>query len=371
MGRRVVDLHRSGASEIDRAAVLNALVSAVVVVDSSGAIAYVNGAGEQLFKGSASHLEGQQLSDLVPPDSPLFALIDQVRLDGHAVSEYGVTLDTPRLGKHFLNAQTAPLGDNSGAVVLSLLERSIADRIDRQLTHRGAARSVTAMAAMRAHEVKNPLSGIRGAAQLLDQASTPNDRELTQLIRDEADRICALVDRMEVFSDSGPVRHAGLNIHQVLDRVRRLAQNGFARHVRFAENYDPSLPPVLGDRDQLVQVFLNLMKNAAEAVPETGGEIVLSTTYRHGVRLAVPGSDSRVHLPLMVSVQDNGEGIPDDIKAYLFDPFVTSKPKGSGLGLALDANNVGDHRGVIEFDSQHRPTGFRVMLPMAAESENG
>ena len=166
--------------------------------------------------------------------------------------------------------------------MLTLHERSIADKIDRQLTHRNAARSMTAMAAMLAHEVKNPLSGIRGAAQLLEQDADAAGRELTRLICDETDRIVALVDRMEVFSDHRPIERDAVNIHEVLERVRKLAQSGFARHVRFVEEYDPSLPPVHGNRDLLVQVFLNLVKNAAEAVPGAGGEIVLATAYRHG-----------------------------------------------------------------------------------------
>jgi two-component system nitrogen regulation sensor histidine kinase GlnL len=250
-------------------------------------------------------------------------------------------------------------------VVLSLHERSIARKIDNQLTHRGAARSVVAMAAMLAHEVKNPLSGIRGAAQLLEENASEGDRMLTRLICDEADRIVALVDRMEVFTDGRPLEKTAVNIHGVLEHVRRVAQSGFGRAIRFIERYDPSLPPVLGNRDQLIQVFLNLVKNAAEACPEKGGEIVLSTAYQHGVRLAVPGSDSRVHLPLLISVQDNGDGIPEDLRANLFDPFVTTKMNGTGLGLALVAKIIGDHGGVIDFDSVPRRTIFKVSLPVA------
>jgi two-component system nitrogen regulation sensor histidine kinase GlnL len=254
-------------------------------------------------------------------------------------------------------------------VLLVVQDASAARALDRQLAFRGAARSVSGMAAILAHEVKNPLSGIRGAAQLLEQYCAPDDRVLAQLIRDEADRICALVDRMEIFSEQLPLEPGAVNIHAVLEHVRRIAAAGFGSHVRFVENYDPSLPPVLGNRDQLIQVFLNLVKNAAEAVPAEGGEIVLGTAFQHGVRLAVPGSESRVHLPLMITVQDNGGGIPKDLHEHLFDPFVTTKTTGTGLGLALVAKIVGDHGGVIEFDSQPRRTIFRVMLPMVPQEQ--
>ncbi len=215
-----------------------------------------------------------------------------------------------------------------------LQERTIADKMDRQLTHRSAARSVIALAAMLAHEIKNPLSGIRGAAQLLEQAASSEDRMLTRLICDEADRIVTLVDRMEVFGDDRPVARGPVNIHSVLDHVKRLAQSGFARNIRFVEDYDPSLPPVLANQDQLIQVFLNLVKNAAEAVVDLGsdGEIQLTTAFRPGVRLSIPGKKSRVSLPLEFCVKDNGPGVPEDLLPNLFDPFVTTKATGSGLG---------------------------------------
>jgi two-component system nitrogen regulation sensor histidine kinase GlnL len=251
-------------------------------------------------------------------------------------------------------------------VVVMLQERTIADKMDRQLTHRSAARSVIALAAMLAHEIKNPLSGIRGAAQLLEQSVGDDDRSLTRLICDEADRIVKLVDRMESFSDEPPGARESLNIHSVLDHVRMVAMAGFARHVRFEQVYDPSLPHVLGSRDQLIQVFLNLVKNACEAIDQGGmdGEIVLSTAYRPGVRLKTRAAADPVSLPLEVCVRDNGPGVPPDIASHLFDPFVTTKSSGTGLGLALVAKVIGDHGGVVEFESLPRRTTFRVLLPL-------
>ncbi len=356
---------------VDAETVLNSLTMAIVSIDPEGRIGRVNAASEQFFGLSAGNLDGRMLAEFIPADSPVFSLIRQVQRQHHAVSEYDVTIETPRIGRQFVDIHATHVAEVENCVIIAIHHRSIADKIDRQLTHRGAARSVTAMASMLAHEVKNPLSGIRGAAQLLEQGATGDDQELTKLIRDEADRICGIVDRMAVFSDGMPLQRTGVNIHQVLDRVHQLAKNGFGKHLRVATLFDPSLPPVLGDHDQLVQVFLNLVKNAAEAAPEVGGELSLETAYKQGVRFSAPGSSERVHLPLMIAVTDNGGGIADDLKQHLFDPFVTSKPNGTGLGLALVAKIIGDHGGIIECESRPSRTTFRVMLPMSTDPASG
>ena len=346
--------------------VLNALPHPVLMVAPDGKIVEANVAAESFFEVSMLLLRRHALRDLVPFGSPLLALVEQVRNRGSAVNEYRVDLSTPRNhGERLVDLNVAPVPERPGHVVVMLQERTIADKMDRQLTHRGAARSVIALASMLAHEIKNPLSGIRGAAQLLEQSAADDDRTLTQLICDEADRIVKLVDRMEVFADERPVEREPVNIHVVLDRVKKLALSGFARHIKFVETYDPSLPEVLAHRDQFIQIFLNLVKNAAEAIgDQPDGQIELTTAFRPGVRLQIPGSKTRVSLPLEFCVRDNGAGVPADILPHLFDPFVTTKPTGTGLGLALVAKIVGDHGGIIECESQPRHTIFRVLMPM-------
>jgi two-component system nitrogen regulation sensor histidine kinase GlnL len=355
----------------DPAAILGAMPVPVILLDAANRFRHVNSAAEQFLGVSAASLAQLRLEDLVPADNPLFLLIGQVRATDATIIDHDLNLESPRLHKRGITVQGSPLLEEAGSVLLVLQDASAARALDRQLAFRGAARSVSGMAAILAHEVKNPLSGIRGAAQLLEQSVGPADRELAELIRDEADRIRELVDRMEAFGEK-PIARTAVNIHRVLEHVRKLAQSGFAAHIRFQELYDPSLPPVWANRDQLIQVILNLVKNAAEAVTQEGihhPEITLSTGFQHGMRIAVPGTATRLDLPLFVAVRDNGLGIPDDIRPHLFEPFVTSKPTGSGLGLSLVAKIVGDHGGLIEVDSRPGRTEFRLHLPVVTEKD--
>lgn len=349
---------------------LNTIRRPVIMVDPEGYISFANADAEDFFRSSAPVLRRSTLSKLIPFGSPLLALVDQVRERRAPVNEYRVDISSPRLGiEKMVDLYAAPVPEFPGSVVVMFQERSMADKIDRQMTHRGAARSVTGLAAMLAHEIKNPLSGIRGAAQLLEQSASDEDRALTRLITEETDRIVALVDRMEVFSDERPIDRYPVNIHVVLDRVKAIAKNGFARGITIIEDYDPSLPPVYGNRDQLIQVFLNLIKNAAEAVgSDPLGEIVLTTAFRSGIRMSVPGTQERVSLPLEFCVRDNGPGVAEDLLPILFDPFITTKTNGSGLGLPLVAKIVGEHGGIVECDSNSRGTTFRVLMPAWKET---
>src|SRR6185503_3155034 len=297
------------------ALIAGALPMPVLVVGPGLELLFVNPAAEQFFDTGAGLLLKHKLDELVPFGSPLIGLVAQALERSASVGERTLDISTPRHGERVADVMATPLPEPEDAVVITLQERSLAQRIDRQLLHRGAVRSMHGMAAVLAHEIKNPLAGIRGAAQLIEESGTENDKTLTQLICDEADRIRALIDRMESFGDTRAIPRAPVNIHEVLDRVCKVAQSSFAKGVTILETFDPSLPSVLGDRDQLIQVFMNLVRNAADALPATGGEITLTTGYRPGVRFGAAVAGERLSLPLEVTVRDNGSGVPADLVA--------------------------------------------------------
>jgi two-component system nitrogen regulation sensor histidine kinase GlnL len=352
------------ASGVDPAVIIENLPSPILLLDK-GAVAYANQAAEQLLSIGRPHLLGRQLDDLLAPHSTLLALVAQVEAGAGSISEYGIELALKRGMMLTVDAHIAPVPEAEGHTLVTLQPCSLAERLDRRPANQHTGRSIAGLAETLAHEVKNPLSGIRGAAQLLLPALNEDDQTLVQLICDETDRICALVDRMDAFSAPGRIERRPVNIHLVLEHVRRLAQNGFARHLRIVEHYDPSLPDVECDRDQLIQVFLNLIKNAAEAAPEDGGQITLATKFQHGFRMTTGAAGDRLELPITVEVRDNGQGVPQDMVDHLFQPFVSTKPKGSGLGLSLVAKIVGEHGGLVAYADGHPGAIFRVRLPVA------
>ena len=335
-----------------------------LVVDREGALVAVNEAAEALFGQGLSLLARGRFRAALPPGSVLVSMMDRALFEGALVREHGVEVNLFGQPPFEADGAAAPLGD--GSVLLTLHVKGVLG-VERASDAAGL-RSVVGLGRMLAHEIKNPLAGIRGAAQLLKTGATAADQPLAQLIVDETDRIRRLVDRMEAFSDEVPGPREAVNIHQVLDRVRALVVNGVADGLDLREHYDPSLPDVWGDEDHLIQVFLNLVKNAAEAAHARGdgqGSLSIHTAWRPGVR--VRGSDGKAAAgaPIEIRIQDNGPGVPDSLRDHLFQPFVTTKANGTGLGLALVTKLVTSHGGLIDFESEPGRTVFRVLLPMA------
>jgi two-component system nitrogen regulation sensor histidine kinase GlnL len=354
---------KAGPVRVEFETVWQALPQPALVVGPDDAVLAANAAAESFFQTSAAQLSDRSLRELTGETSRLSDLLARARGGALSLADRNVDVGLPDARARSCDVQVAALDPASGALLVLIQPRSMAEQMDRSLTHRNAARSVTGMAAMLAHEIKNPLAGISGAAQLLEMTLGDAERELTQLIRDEATRIEKLIGRVEAFGDTRPPARDPVNIHDVLDRARRAAEAGFAGHARFFVEYDPSLPPVPGDADLLMQVVTNLLKNAAEATPKVGGVIMIRTAYSPGVSIATVGG-GRESVPLLVTIQDNGCGVPPEIKHDIFEPFVTSKATGSGLGLALVSKIVADHGGVVECDSEPGWTVMRLRFPV-------
>ncbi len=345
-----------------RTAAFDASPWPALIISAEGSLIAANEAAETLFGQGLAMLARHRFEDALAPDGALMALLRRARAEQAPVREHGVTVTLFGHAPFLADGAAAPLGD--GAVLLTLTLRAAHER-------RGDAQQqpgLIGLGRMLAHEIKNPLAGIRGAAQLLKSGAGAEDAALAQLIVDEVDRLARLADRMEAFADPAESgRRSPVNIHAVLDRIRALASSGFAEELTIREHFDPSLPPTLGDEDQLVQLFLNLVKNAAQAArsrDDGRGELLLTTAFRHGVRVKAADGGWRA-TPLEVRVQDNGPGVPEPLKAHLFEPFVTTKPNGAGLGLPLVAKLVAAHGGLVDFESEHGRTVFRVLLPIA------
>ncbi|HEX3918471.1 MAG TPA: ATP-binding protein [Caulobacteraceae bacterium] len=359
---RVRSLAGGRALDSLKALAFDLIPEPAMVVDEDGALVAVNEAAEALFGQGLALLARGRFKAALPPDSALVSLINRALVEEGAVRERGVEIALFGHPTFEADGAAASLGD--GAVLLTLHVKAT--------PHGGGdvagLRSVVGLGRMLAHEIKNPLAGIRGAAQLLKGGAAAQDVPLAQLIMDETDRVRRLVDRMEAFSDDAAPERNPVNIHRVLDRVRALAANGVAEGLALKESFDPSLPPVWGEEDQLIQIFLNLVKNAAEAAHgrrDGRGEVMISTAYRHGVRVRSGDGKSAQGAPLEIRVQDNGPGVAPHLRDHLFEPFVSGKAGGVGLGLALVAKLVAGHGGLIDFESEPGRTVFRVLLPAA------
>jgi two-component system nitrogen regulation sensor histidine kinase GlnL len=346
----------------------NALPTPTLVIAPDGRVALANAACETFLNASQPMLAERGWAGLFPADSPVRALVEGARLSGQGVQAYDVLVEFAGGRQVRSDILVGVLPGPDPWLAVSFQPRAVTALIDRQHGQSTAARTAVSVAAMLAHEIKNPLSGIRGAAQLLHDTLDPEPRELALLIMSEVDRVRGLIDGLEGFTDERPRRFRPENIHAILSHVRRVAETGFGAGIRFAERYDPSLPPVLGDRDLLVQALLNLVKNAVEASPPAA-TVTLATAFRTGIRVRQPGSAGRVSLPLEISVIDEGEGPPPHLVDHLFEPFVTSKRGGTGLGLALVAKMIGDHGGVVEYERRGARTVFRIRLPVASGAQ--
>jgi two-component system nitrogen regulation sensor histidine kinase GlnL len=344
------------------AELINALPTAVLVIDPAGLVREANSAAESLLNLSSVAMIGRPLADMLimPLD-----YVNRTEL-GFALSLYDLPLMTTRGHRFRADFIVTSFADRPGWSLLTLHHGAAAHQMGHRLERSGGVRAAMGAAGMLAHEIKNPLSGIRGAAQLIEAGVDGEAKALTALIRAEVDRITALIDQMEGFTDTRALPPRPENIYPILDHARQVAAQGFATDITFRERYDPSLPPVMIHRDTMIQILVNLLKNAAEATG-AGGTITLTTAYRHGVSVNLGPRVGRQSLPIELCVIDNGPGASPEMAEHLFDPFVSSKPEGKGLGLALVDKLVRDMGGIIQYSREGEPeqTVFRLLLPRA------
>ncbi|WP_425050454.1 two-component system sensor histidine kinase NtrB [Psychromarinibacter sp. S121] len=334
------------------------------VVDPEDRISEVNAPAEQFLNTSQRSLLGSPVFDKLAIDAPLEEAFGRVRTDLSPLFINKVDVSGGNAAPVQCNIQIAPLIGMPGHVLVVMEPRQIADRLGRAYSVTSAAKSAIGMAEMLAHEIKNPLAGITGAAQLLSMNLSNGDLELTDLIVAESRRIVALLDQVEQFGNLRPPARRVVNIHDLLDRARKSAMVGYAAHMKIVEDFDPSLPPTYVDSDQMLQVFLNLLKNASEASGKQGGTIRLHTFYDLSLRLRRRDGAGGA-LPLQIEIIDDGPGIPEDMQADIFEPFVSGRENGTGLGLALVSKIISDHDGWISVDSVPGRTVFRISLPIA------
>lgn len=335
-----------------------------LVMEPDDRISAVNPAAELFFNLSSRGLIGTRLGDRIRLGTDLAPVLARLRASqsAHFVNEVVVSrFDLPEA---ICTVQAAPLAESDGQALVLFTPREVTDRLGRAGASRSAARAAIGMAEMLAHEIKNPLAGIAGAAQLLSMGLSPQDQELTDLIVDETRRVVKLLEQVEQFGNTRPPECRAVNIHDILDRARRMALMGYGADMTMIEDYDPSLPPTWGDGDQLVQVFLNLLKNATEAAPQGRGTIRLRTFYDHALRLRGADGQDRA-LPLQVEVIDDGPGLPPALADQIFEPFISGRENGTGLGLALVAKIIADHGGWVGVESRPGRTAFRLSLPVA------
>ncbi len=335
-----------------------------LVIGPENLIIDINSAAEGFLNVSAKSVKGTPVWDQIAVNDPLESAFERARESHTPLFVNDVDVGSGSRAPMQSDLQVAPLTGHPKHMILMISPRELAGRMTQNNSVKAAAKSAIGMAEMLAHEIKNPLAGITGAAQLLSMNLKAEDLELTDLIVEESRRIVKLLGQVEQFGNLSKPDFQAVNIHDVLDRARRSALLGFGAHMKIIEDYDPSLPMAYGDPDQLLQVVLNLLKNASEASGDTRGTIRLHSYFEHSFRLR--RSDGSGHsLPLQVEIIDDGPGLPESIKGDVFDPFVSGRENGTGLGLALVSKIISEHDGWISVSSTPGKTVFRISLARA------
>ncbi len=342
----------------------DALPIAVIQIDGDDKVQLVNAAAEDLLGRSAIALAGAQLQDIFKEDAPLVDFVREARRQGGLVSQRGLRIASPQIQPVMADVTASPDGVENGLVITFLPARLPGEEIAAEV---GAFAQI---ARMLGHEVKNPLAGIVGAAQLLARQASDDQQALLSLIREEGARIQRIVDRFSAFETFFSPKLRNTNVHEVLDSVVGLARAGFGQRADFELIFDPSLPEIEVDPDHLHEACLNLVKNGIEAAEGAGNSprIAIATRYRAGFRFG-GGRTTKARGALEISITDNGPGVPDAHSSSVFEPFYTTKSGGAGIGLAVVSEIMNAHAGITLLDSGPGGACFRLLFPINRKKE--
>lgn len=341
--------------------VLSLLPFSVLACDKSGHITFANVAAEERLGKSHHYLKGKKLSELVVPYQQLEILLSKTLKQGINIKEYDFKLAGPRICEQIVTLYISALPDGA---ILCFDDTRGGKTLEQTVYQKKNQTWQSAMAEIMAHEIKNPLASIRGAAQLLSKSTVADDREMALLICREADRIKNQIEEMALFAQPGELQMEEVNIHEIIRYACAATLQSTGVSITLAEKFDPSLPMIKGNKNLLIQALNNLLRNSMEAKKD-GLTLTISTHFQSGAILKSNSGKGNKPLQVLVSIADNGPGIAEELAESIFDPFVTSKQSGKGLGLAIVSKIINDHNGLIELDKQVEcGAKFNIMLPI-------
>ena len=346
--------------------ILNELRTPVFLVNKYNLVIYINEIGEEFFGISSSILIGKKISDLIPNDSPIISLIERVRNSKTGITEESLDFSNLNFPNRKVRVHVVPLSFDNNKIIVQISQLALSELFHAQRINSKISKSFSSMIDMLMHELKNPLAGIRGASQLIESDIKDNSNllELTNLISIECDRVIDLLNRMEQISNNNVrINYESLNIHEVLNHCKRVAENSFGNEINFINEFDPSLPRLFANKNLLIQIIINLLKNATEA-SQAKGNIKIKTSFNSNKITSFGKDDVPRRLPLQIEIIDFGIGIPNNLLSSIFDPFVSSKKEGKGLGLSIVASGLEEMGAVIDVSSNVGLTNFCMNFPL-------
>ena len=346
--------------------ILNELRTPVFLINKDNEVEYINSTGEEFFGISSNLIIGKSIYDFIPEDSPILNLLVRVSKTNLGLTEESLDFSNINFPNRKVRVHVVPLSFDSSKIIIQISQLALSEMFQSQRINSKISKSFSSMVDMLMHELKNPLSGIKGASQLIerDLKNNPNLSELTQLITIESERIISLLDRMEHISNNNSrLECEFINIHEVLNHCKRVAQNSFGTQLDYIEDYDPSLPKLFANKNLLIQIILNLLKNSSEA-SNINGKIKIKTSFTSNKISSLSNGDIPSTLPLQIEIIDYGIGISNDMLPNIFDPFVSSKKEGKGLGLSIVASGLEEMSAVIDVSSQPGSTNFCINFPL-------